>query len=232
MLTMVTLNVDNVNIFAIFLSVACYNTIMNNESAKKTSPYHHGNLKESLVATALDIIDKDGLDAITLRDLTQRLGTSRTAVYRHFDSKEALILGVIEKVFENLDLMFTPIFQDRTQSVAERFKTMGRAYLDFAIEHPNLYRLLFGDKYHQEREKLCDYKDENQATGLYTLIGLLLEAQEEGIIASVNPMVQAAMVWASIHGLASLLIDGHLMMRDNMEAIYEYSIEVLLKGLQ
>jgi AcrR family transcriptional regulator len=232
MLTMVTLNVDNVNIFSIFLSVACYNTIMNNESAKKTSPYHHGNLKESLVATALDIIDKDGLDAITLRDLTQRLGTSRTAVYRHFDSKEALILGVIEKGYENLDLMFTPIFQDRTQSVAERFKTMGRAYLDFAIEHPNLYRLLFGDKYHQEREKLCDYKDENQATGLYTLIGLLLEAQEEGIIASVNPMVQAAMVWASIHGLASLLIDGHLMMRDNMEAIYEYSIEVLLKGLQ
>ncbi|MDD2782311.1 TetR/AcrR family transcriptional regulator [Sulfuricurvum sp.] len=204
---------------------------MNNEFAKKTSPYHHGNLKESLVETALDIIDKDGLDAITLRDLTQRLGTSRTAVYRHFESKEALILGVIEKGYENLDRMFTPIFKDRTQSVETRFKTMGRAYLDFAIEHPNLYRLLFGDKYHQEREELCDYKDENQATGLYALIGLLLEAQEEGIIATVNPMVQAAMVWASIHGLASLLIDGHLMMRDNIDAIYEYSIGVLLKGL-
>lgn len=202
------------------------------ESTKRILPYHHGNLKEELLQTALEMIDKEGLDAITLRDLTQRLGTSRTAVYRHFTSKEALILGVIEKGYGQLDLMFTPIFQDRTHTVAERFEAMGRAYLDFAIEHPNLYRLLFGDKYHQEREELCDYKDESQATGLYALIGLLLEAQEAGNIAQVNPMVQAAMVWASIHGLASLLIDGHLMMNDNKEAIYEYSIGVLLKGLK
>jgi AcrR family transcriptional regulator len=199
---------------------------------KKTSPYHHGNLKEELLQTALEMIDKEGLDTITLRELTQRLGTSRTAVYRHFASKEALILGVIEKGYEHLNLLFTPIFQDRTHSVAVRFEAMGRAYLDFAIEHPNLYRLLFGENFRHEREEICDYKDENQATGLYALIGLLLEAQEEGIIAQVNPMVQAAMVWASIHGLASLLIDGHLIMSDNMEAIYEYSIGVLLKGLQ
>lgn len=199
---------------------------------KKTSPYHHGNLKEALLETALEMIDTDGLDTITLRDLTQRLGTSRTAVYRHFESKEALILGVIEKGYGQLDLLFTPIFQDRTHSVAERFEAMGRAYLGFAIEHPNLYRLLFGEKFRREREEICDYKDENQATGLYALIGLLLEAQKEGIIARENPLVQAATVWASIHGLASLLIDGHLMMSDNLEAIYEYSIGVLLKGLR
>lgn len=230
---MVTLNVDNVNIIFLFLLNPCYNTIMkNNESAKKTSSYHHGNLKEELLQTALEMIETDGLDSITLRELTQRLGTSRSAVYRHFASKEALILGVIEKGYEQLNLLFTPIFEDRTQSVAVRFETMGRAYLDFAIEHPNLYRLLFGEKFRQEREEICDYKNETQAAGLYALIALLTEAQEEGIIARENPMVQAAMVWASIHGLASLLIDGHLLMSDNMEAIYEYSIGVLLKGLR
>ena len=225
---MLTFNVDNVNIYRLYFYLTCYNIIMKD---KKLLPYHHGNLKEELLQTALEMIDKEGLDAITLRELTQRLGTSRTAVYRHFESKEALILAVIEKGYEKLDKMFTPIFQDRTQSVEDRFKTMGRAYLDFAIEHPSLYRLLFGEKYHLEREEICDYKDESQATGLYALIGLLLEAQKEGIVTTVNPMVQAAMVWASIHGLASLLIDGHLMMRDNMESVYEYSITVLLKGL-
>lgn len=199
---------------------------------KKISPYHHGNLKEELLQTALEMIDKDGLDAITLRELTQRVGTSRTAVYRHFASKEALILGVIEKGYAQLDLLFTPIFQDRTYSVAERFEKMGRAYLNFAIEHPNLYRLLFGEMYRKEREEICDYKDETQATGLYALIGLLLEAQEEGTIARINPIVQAATVWASIHGLASLLIDGHLLMSDNREDIYTYSQAVLLNGLK
>ncbi|MDD2838216.1 MAG: TetR/AcrR family transcriptional regulator [Sulfuricurvum sp.] len=202
------------------------------ESIKKTSSYHHGNLKESLLTTALEMVDKEGIDALTLRELTMRLGTSRSAVYRHFPSKEALILGVIEKGYERLDLLLTPIFQDKHSSVAERFDRMGREYLDFAIHHPTLYRLLFGDKYHREREELCDYKDENQATGLYALIGLLLEAQEQGIIAQANPMVQAAMVWASIHGLASLLIDGHLLMRENMEEIYVYSQSVLLNGLK
>ena len=233
MLTMVTLNVNNVNIISFFLSIACYNTAMKStESTKKTSPYHHGNLKESLLETALEMVDKEGLESVTLRDLTQRLGTSRSAVYRHFESKEALILGVIKRGYEQLDLLFTPIFQDTTQSVAERFEKMGRAYLDFAIAHPNLYRLLFGENFRQEREEICDYKDEKQATGVYALIGLLLEAQEERIIAQENPMIQAATVWASIHGLASLLIDGHLMMSDNLEAIYEYSQGVLLKGLR
>jgi len=199
---------------------------------KKAAPYHHGNLKEELLQTALGMIDTDGLDSITLRDLTQRLGTSRTAVYRHFESKETLILGVIEKGYEQLNLIFTPIFQDKSRSVDVRFEAMGRAYLDFAIEHPNLYRLLFGEMYRKERAEICDYKDETQATGLYALIGLLSEAQEEGIIARENPMVQAATVWASIHGLASLLIDGHLLMSDNLEEIYSYSQAVLLKGLR
>lgn len=198
---------------------------------KKTAPYHHGNLKEALIETALLMVDQEGLESVTLRELSLRLGTSRSAVYRHFASKEALIQGVIEKGYERLDLLFTPIFQDRARSVAERFEMMGRAYLDFAIEHPNLYRLLFGEKYRREREEICDYKDENRSTGLYALVGLLLEAQEAGIIARENPMVQAATVWASIHGLASLLIDGHLLMRDNLEEIYRYSQAMLLKGM-
>lgn len=200
-------------------------------NVKKSTSYHHGNLKESLLSTALHIVDTEGFDAITLREITQRLGTSRSAVYRHFESKEALMKGVIEQGYAQLDELFTPIFRDKNRSVEERFELMSRAYLQFAIEHPNLYRLLFGERYREEREGICDYRDETQATGLYALIGLLLEAQEEGIVKKADPMIQAATIWASVHGLASLLIDGHLMMSDNLEEIYTHSLEVLFKGL-
>lgn len=199
---------------------------------KKPSTYHHGNLKEALLDAALEMVETEGIDAITLRELTQRLGTSRSAVYRHFESKEALMHEVIEKGFEQLDQLFTPIFQNRSESVALRFEKMGKAYLDFAIAHPNLYRLLFGERFREERQGICDYRDETQATGLYALIGLLIEAQEEGYIAKTDPMVQAATVWASIHGLSSLLIDGHLMMSDNLEEIYRYSQAALFRGLR
>lgn len=201
-------------------------------NVKKSTSYHHGNLKESLLSTALHMVDTEGFDAITLREITQRLGTSRSAVYRHFESKEALMKGVIEQGYAQLDELFTPIFRDKSRSVEERFELMSRAYLQFAVEHPNLYRLLFGERYREEREGICDYRDETQATGLYALIGLLLEAQEVGIVRKADPMIQAATIWASVHGLASLLIDGHLMMSDNLEEIYRYSLEVLLNGLR
>ena len=201
-------------------------------NVKKSTSYHHGNLKESLLSTALHMVDTEGFDAITLREITQRLGTSRSAVYRHFESKEALMKGVIEQGYAQLDELFTPIFRDKNRSVEERFELMSRAYLQFAIEHPNLYRLLFGERYREEREGICDYRDETQATGLYALIGLLLEAQEEGNVEKGDPMIQAATIWASVHGLASLLIDGHLMMSDNLEEIYRYSLDVLFKGLR
>ena len=200
-------------------------------NSKKQNSYHHGNLKESLLSTALHMVESEGLDAITLRELTQRLGTSRSAVYRHFESKEALIKGVIEQGYTRLDELFTPIFKDKSRSVEERFEMMSRAYLEFAIAHPNLYRLLFGDRFREEREGICDYRDETQATGLYALIGLLLEAQEEGIVEKADPMIQAATIWASVHGLASLLIDGHLMMSDNLEEIYRHMYLSLLRGL-
>ena len=200
-------------------------------NSKKQNSYHHGNLKESLLTTALHMVESEGLDAITLRELTQRLGTSRSAVYRHFESKEALIKGVIEQGYARLDELFTPIFQDKSHSVEERFELMSRAYLEFAISHPNLYRLLFGERFREEREGICDYRDETQATGLYALIGLLLEAQEEVIVEKAEPMIQAATIWASVHGLASLLIDGHLMMSDNLEEIYRHMYLSLLRGL-
>ncbi|MBD3810444.1 MAG: TetR/AcrR family transcriptional regulator [Sulfuricurvum sp.] len=201
-------------------------------NVKKNSTYHHGNLKEALLSTALQMVEEEGLDAITLREITQRLGTSRSAVYRHFESKEDLIKGVIKQGYAQMDELFTPIFRDQSRSVEERFERMSRAYLEFAIEHPNLYRLLFGERFREEREGICDYCEETQATGLYALIGLLLEAQEGEIVAKVDPMIQAATIWASVHGLASLLIDGHLMMSDNLEEIYRHIYISLLKGLR
>lgn len=222
MLTMLTFNVNDVNIL-------WYNFAM---KTKKPSSYHHGNLKEALVTTALQMVEKEGIDGLTLREITQRLGTSRSAVYRHFESKEALMQGVIELGYARLDELFTPIFHDKSRSVEERFALMSRAYLEFAIAHPNLYRLLFGERYREEREGICDYRDETRATGLYALIGLLIEAQEEGIVAKGDPMIQAATIWASVHGLSSLLIDGHLMMSDNLEEIYAHLYGSLLQGLK
>ncbi|MDD5161080.1 MAG: TetR/AcrR family transcriptional regulator [Sulfuricurvum sp.] len=198
---------------------------------KNKSTYHHGNLKESLVSTAYDMVDKKGIKALTLRELTMRLGTSRSAVYRHFDNKEALISAVVKKGHEQLDLVLSPIFQDKTQSIAKRFEMMGKVYLNIAAEHPNLYRLLFIERYPQ-RQETTKYKDTKHVMGLRFLMALLIEAQEKGVIARGNLMIQLTTVWASMHGFATFLINEHSLINNNQEAIYEYLQDVLLKGLK
>lgn len=199
---------------------------------KNKLAYHHKNLKESLVETAFEIVDKEGLKVLTLRELSIRLNISRSAIYRHYDNKEALILDVMDKGYKQLNLVLAPILQDKTHSIAKRFEMMLGEYLNIAMEQPNLYRLLFGNKYHKEYEKSHGHKDENHLMGLHPLISLLVDAQEtEGIVLE-NPMLQLTIIWASVHGLALFLVDGNLLIKSNKEAINEYLKNVLLKVLK
>ncbi len=197
----------------------------------KTS-YHHGNLKHSLIQTALEIIEKEGLGTLTLRELTKRVGTSRSAIYRHFDSKEALMQEVILAAFKKLDAVITPTLLQKELDVMVRFHNMGSAYINFAIENPAIYRMIFGHELQQQREESCDINDETQATGFHALIALLVEGQESGLFKKDDPMIQATVVWSMIHGLANLFIDGHLHVKENLEAIFNAGTKTLFEGLK
>lgn len=199
---------------------------------KEPRPYHHGNLKMAAVETALKMVENEGLEAITLRELSKRIGASRTAIYRHFENKEALIQAVILAGFERFDAAFVDIFADNEQSVLERFRMMGRAYLAFAVESPKLYRVMFGEKARLEREAVCDLEDPDNTTGFHALVGLIEAGQRQGVFKTSDPFLAAASVWSMIHGLSMLIIDGHLVVSDNVDAIFEAGIATLLEGLK
>jgi AcrR family transcriptional regulator len=205
-----------------------YNFYMSKERKR---PYHHGNLKEAAVKAALEMIEKEGIETITLRELSHRIGASRTAIYRHFENKEALIQAVILAGFERFDAHFVEIFSRQDADVLTRFTMMGRAYLAFAVGNPQLYRLLFGEKVHREREEVCDLEDAQKATGFHALVQLIEAGQHEGVFKAGDAFLQAATVWSMIHGLSSLILDGHIAISDNVDAIFDAGIDVLLKGL-
>lgn len=198
----------------------------------QNKPYHHGNLKEAAVLTALEMVENKGLEAITLRELSRRIGASRTAIYRHFENKEALIQAVILAGFERFDACFVDIFSRDDLDVLERFSMMGRAYLSFAADNPELYRLLFGERVRQEREEVCDLEDADKATGFHALVGLIEAGQRLKVFKAGDAFLMAATVWAMIHGLSLLIIDGHLIISDKIDAIFETGIETLLEGMK
>jgi AcrR family transcriptional regulator len=192
--------------------------------------YHHGNLKEEFITIALDFIDKEDVDKLTLKILSDATGTSRSAIYKHFKNKDALIETTIERGFEKFDLKTTTYLKDETKPLVDTFYLTGKLYLSFAKENPNLYRLLFGKKYAYIREELLSIKDED-CSGFSALQKKVQEAQVEGILKKEDSYKQTIIIWATMHGFSSLIIDGFMDVEEIYEDLYTTLFQTLLLGM-
>ena len=199
--------------------------------SKTETSYHHGNLKDALLKEALSMVEKSGVQSITLRELTTKVGASRSAIYRHFSSKDELIKEVIQAGFEMLEDSIRPSLQSEDE-VLEKFYNMGKAYIAFALKNPNIYRMIFGNEVHEQREETCDINDEESATGFHALIALLVEGQKKGVFKEGDSMTQALFVWSNMHGLSILAIDGHVNIVENIDVLYDFNYETFLNGLK
>ncbi|OGA69195.1 MAG: hypothetical protein A3G83_10945 [Betaproteobacteria bacterium RIFCSPLOWO2_12_FULL_68_20] len=157
--------------------------------------YHHGDLRSALVASASKLLQKQGLAALSLREAARRAGVSHNAPYRHFADREALLAAVAEDGFRLLALRL----EDAGLGGG---RDLGEAYVAFALEHPQLFRLMFGgqipiDRYPALREQA------SRAHGA-------LSKAFSGVGSERDAANAAAAAWSLVHGLAQLLLDGHL----------------------
>ena len=192
--------------------------------------YHHGNLKEEFLQIAFDFIAKEDISKLTLKVLSDATGTSRSAIYKHFKSKDTLIEKIIEVGFEQFDKHTTPILQDKTKPLLDRFYLTGKAYIEFAKQNPNLYRLLFGKKYAHIREEIISIKDE-ECSGFGALEIAIKEGQNSGILKKEDSYKQAIIIWSSLHGLSSLIIDGFMDVEELYEDLYDHLFASLVAGI-
>lgn len=188
--------------------------------------YHHGNLKEALLKIALDVIATEDIEKLTLKVLADATGTARTAIYKHFKSKESLIEQVIERGFETFDTSLAPILSDRSRPLMDRFYLAAKEYIRFARENPNLYRLLFGAKYAHLREGMMSIKDED-CSGFSALKKAIEEGQESGVLKKEDSFQRTIILWSMLHGLSSLLIDGFM----DVDTVYEELFEKMFSDM-
>ena len=192
--------------------------------------YHHGNLKEEFLKIAFDVIAKEDIDKLTLKVLADTTGTTRTAIYKHFKSKDDLIEKIIKVGFEQFDNTISPILREQQTPLIDRFYMSGKLYIEFAKENPNLYRLLFGKKYAHIRDEVMSIKDDD-CSGFGALKLAIEEGHESGILKRDTSYKQAIIIWSSLHGLASLIIDGFMDVEDIYEELYNNLFETLLAGI-
>ena len=192
--------------------------------------YHHGNLKEEFIRIAFDFIAKEDVEKLTLKVLSDATGTSRSAIYKHFKNKDALIETIIERGFDKFDVETTLYLKDASKALVDRFYLTGKLYVTFARENPNLYRLLFGKKYAHIREELLSIKDED-CSGFAALQKTVEDGQKQGILKKDDSYRQAIVIWAAMHGFSSLIIDGFMDVEAVYEDVYSTLFETLLSGM-
>lgn len=178
--------------------------------------YHHGNLRAALVEAALGLVEREGVEALTLRGAARLAGVSPAAPYRHFADKRALLASVAEEGFR---LLAAALRNTEGEGPRERFRARGAAYVGFATGHPAHFRVMFGREL-ADRERYPGLREAAKAA-FDALVEGMSEAQQAGVVREGDPREIGLTAWCAMHGLSTLLLDGRL------QAMYDHSIDEL-----
>ncbi len=173
-------------------------------SRKPRKPaYHHGNLRSALIEGGVQLIQEEGLRALTLREIGNRLGVSRSAAYRHFADKAALLSAISEAGFIEFGNVLKAAKDGAPTDFASRMDAMGVAYVRFAREHRAHFEVMFG-----EPPAAGSPAAEAGARAFGILEQTIQEGQERGEVRPGDSNLLARAVWAMSHGISTLRLDG------------------------
>ena len=196
-----------------------------NEKIKQN--YHHGDLRTALINATVEMINQYGVESITMRKLSEWVGVSRTAAYRHFSDKTDLLTATAIEGFKQFTLALQVGRLDTSIDEINQFRMMGQAYIRFAMENPAYYRLMFGDTVIQESEalrKACD-------ASFNELLIMIERLQGIGVISGDEPKMQAIYIWSLMHGLSSLIIDNKLQSDIELQELLVFIDQRIMKSL-
>ena len=206
---------------------------MSRDEAKgKRRGYHHGNLREALIDTALLLISEKGPAGFTIAEAARGAGVSPAAPYRHFKDRDALIADVAEGGFEVFTKGLEEAWAEGKPTPREAFFRMGRAYLAFAREEPAYYIAMF--------ESGLSFRDYPSLQGAGDRAFAVLRGACEAVIATLPgdkrppAMMMALHVWSLTHGMAGLFARGDAARRPipmEPEDLLEAAMLIYLDGL-
>ncbi|WCO67730.1 TetR/AcrR family transcriptional regulator [Iamia majanohamensis] len=165
-------------------------------------------LRDEILAAASDLlVETASEDAVSIRAVAQRVGVTPPSIYRHFADKDRLLLEVCHRSFDRFAAALDASATD--EDVVARMASLGRAYVHYAIDHPEHYRIMFMARYDLSAQEYAEEMVSDE-----TSFGLLLRTTEELIatgrvrpdLAERGPLHLGILFWSTVHGLASLLV--------------------------
>lgn len=194
--------------------------------------YHHGNLREALIAAALKLISEKGAFGFTFADAARWAGVSSAAPYRHYRDRDALLVDVAKRGYELFSERLERAWNGGSPDPFRAFENLGRAYLGFAHDEAAYYTAMF-------EAGVSTDADPGLREAADRAFGILRRAAEQlstGLPAAQRPpaLMMALHIWALAHGTASLFARGDKGRRTLPMApaeLLEAGVLIYLRGL-
>lgn len=195
--------------------------------------YHHGNLREALIAAALDLISKKGPAGFTFADAARAAGVSPAAPYRHFRDRDALMADIARRGFEAFAEALSRAWNDGQPTPRAAFERVGRAYLDFAAKEPAQFSAMF-----ESGIPLNDHPEVREAGDrAFNVLRQACEALAATLPKDKRPpsLMMALHIWSLSHGIATLFGRGDAARRTipmSPDDLLEAAVLIYLDGLK
>jgi AcrR family transcriptional regulator len=194
--------------------------------------YHHGNLKEALIAAALDLISQKGATGFTFAEAARQAGVSPAAPYRHYRDRDMLVADVAKRGFELFADRLNKAWNDGRPKPVDALKRMGEAYLSFARDEPSYYSAMFEAGVPMASHPECRASSDKAFQALKIACEVVIGQLKSG--RKPPALMMALHIWSTSHGVASLFSRGDAARRSlpmPPEELLEAALLIYLDGL-
>ncbi|AOP35521.1 hypothetical protein A0128_17750 [Leptospira tipperaryensis] len=195
--------------------------------------YHHGDLKKAIILKSEEILEKKGIEGLSLRDIAADLGVSHAAPYRHFPRKIDLLFILAIRGFSDLAEEMRLAWESSDEPI-ERLRSSGSRYVKLALKHPRRTELMFGGTLACESEVPEELQTISKESfmGLYKIIE---DGQNRGVFKSGDTLGFSFTLWSLVHGFAVLTngkqIPPQVFQERSLDTILESSLSSILDGV-
>jgi AcrR family transcriptional regulator len=171
--------------------------------AVRKAPYHHGDLREALIAATRRLVMERGAENFTLADACRVAGVTTAAPYRHFRNKQQILEEIASRGFEELRAQAMAVVEEKGAGTLEAIVAMGQAYVAFAVNETALFRLMFGQDPALKKTERVSGTGHDCLAHLIEQITLYCERNR----VQSDALEIALRLWTFVHGAACLQID-------------------------
>ena len=186
--------------------------------------------REEILDAALELFERDGIEAVSFRRIASRLDCSYSAPYRYFASKHELLTALRARAFRWIEQRMVDAI-GASSSPIEQLRMLARAYMDAALERPDRYALMFFDIGDDDLDPSPELVEAKRAA-LSVCTRVVAAAEKAGQLSlRVDPLSASHLFWCGAHGLVSLQVGSQFVMGRAYETLAPMMIDTLIAGL-